>query len=197
VALTSWGAGTDVSLTHNLEATAGIDSRRDEVLPQIGTVPLSPTPVGERTNGINAGLTLRPSPWSSLRVRADLRTRTDGRRATRSWDASAAATPPRFRQVTGIVHVSLHDSPFERGEIADASLSYAATSILRCEAAAGFYRSRGGATGAVQTAGDPRRNWLRLGADLQVGGGMWLSGSGEWRSSAGGRDIFAELGRRF
>ncbi len=197
VTLTSWGAGTDVSLPHNLEATVGVDSRRDEVLPQIGSVPIVPAPVSERTNGINAGLALRPSLWSSFRVRGDVRTRSDGSRATRSWDASVAATPPQLRQVTGILHVSLHDSPFERGEITDASLSYAVTSMWRCDVAAGSYRSRGGSTGVVPGTGDPRRNWLRLGADLQLGGGTWLSGSGEWRSQAGGRDVFVEAGRRF
>ena len=160
-------------------------------------MPLAPAPVSERTNGINAGLTLRPSPWSSVRLRRDLRTRTDGSRATRSWDASVAATPPHLRRATGILHVSLHNSPFERGEIADANLSYAATSILRCDVAAGLYRSRADATGVTLSARDARRNWLRLGADLQVGRGMWLSGSGEWRSRAGGRDVFMELGRRF
>jgi hypothetical protein len=139
---------------------------------------------------------LRLSRFAALRLGADFRRRSDGTRVTRSWDATAYGSHPSVKQLSGTLHASIYDAAPGKGEQYDLYLSWLAHARLRFDTAVGSQVAHDVPDASGATA-DQRTNWLRAGADLQIGHGLWVDGTGEWRSRTGSREFYVEVGQRF
>jgi hypothetical protein len=178
-----------------VDLTFGYDSRRDLRPPETRSLNTPPVALA-RTQGGYGAVHVRLSRWTAFRLGSDFRRRSDGTRVTRSWDATLYGSHPAVRQLHGTLHANVYDASPGRGEMYDIYLSWLAHPRLRFDLAAGAQHSRvvGDAAASIP---DTRTNWLRLGTDLQLGHGMWLDATGEWRDRTGSREFYAEVGQRF
>ncbi len=195
VDLTTLSLGTQISPHRAVDLTVGYDSRRDLRAPETRLVNTPPLPL-ESTQGGFGAVHLRFARWAALRLGGDFRRRSDGTRITRSWDATAYGSHPSLRQLSATLHANFYDASPGRGEQYDLFLSWLAHARLRFDTSAGSQITHD-VTDPSGAIADLRTRWLRLGADLQLGHGLWLDGTGEWRSASGSRDFYVEVGQRF
>jgi hypothetical protein len=194
VDLTAVSLGSQITPYQRVDFTLGYDARRDQRPPETRD---SPTPVVlARTQGGYGSVHVRMSRWAAVRLGGDFRRRSDGARVTRSWDATLYGSHPSLQQVHGTLHATVYDASPGKGELYDGYVSWMAHARLRFDLAAGAQHARGSGD-ATTGMPDTRTNWLRLGTDLQLGHGMWLDATGEWRDRTASREFYAEIGQRF
>jgi hypothetical protein len=190
----NWSLTGQVDLHRRFDVTLGYDMFRDPLLPEhrVLTAPIARA----RASGVRAAARIGLSKGTSVRLAADLRDRAGEDRLRRGWDASLVASSSGARNVTFILHGSLYDTQQGTGHLADGGLALQAARWLRVDVGAGTSRHE---DPLGTTPGDPQNGvgWLRAGLDAQAGMGLWLSTVGEWRDSAGGRELMVELGRQF
>ena len=195
VDLTTLSLGTQFTPHRGVDLTFGYDSRRDQRAPETRFLEGPPLPL-QRTHGGYGAVHVRLSKSTALRVGTDQRWRSDGTRVTRAWDGTLYGSHPSLRQLSGTLHLNLYDASAGKGEQYDLFLSWLAHSRLRFDASTGRQVAHDVATPDGGTA-DTHSDWLRLGTDLQLGRGLWLDATGEWRSGSASRDFFFEVGQRF
>jgi hypothetical protein len=195
VDLTTLSIGTQMTVRKGVDLTLGYDTRRDLRAPETAAIEGPPVPL-LRTQGGYGALHVRFSPEAAVRLGVDQRWRSDGVRVTRAWDATVYGSYPDLRQLSGTVHVNVYDADAGRGEQYDLCLAWLAHHRLRFDAATGRLVSR---DVAAPDGGDidVHTDWLRAGVDVQLGRGLWIDASGEWRSGSANRDFFVQVGQRF
>jgi hypothetical protein len=195
VELTGLSVGAQARLLRNVDFMLGYDSRRDLLLPEQAAVPLDNLTL-DRTHGVHTSVHLRMTPWTSLRLGADLRSLEDGSRTTHSWDASLYGSHPSLRQLSAVLHANVYDTSPGRGELLDASLVLRPRSHpLHVDLAGGTNRRQG--QSGLFPVPDSRSNWLRFGGGLEPRWGLWIDGSAEWRTAPASTELQLQVGRRF
>ena len=190
VDLTDVAVGTQVGVHRKVDVALSYEARRDVLLPEQRLVPPDPLGTG-RTHGVHGAVHLRFTPWTALRLGADVRTRSDGTRTQRAWDAVLQGGRARF---TLLAHANLYDAAPGRGEQFDGSVLARPADRLRLDLAGGTHLIHD--LPSTAGAADRRTNWLRLGAGLESPWGLWFDASSEWRSESAGNELRLEVGQR-
>jgi hypothetical protein len=186
---------TQIAVHRRVDLAAGFDRRHDPLLPEARVLAVLPERL--RTTGVQGSARLQLGRGAALRLGADYRFLPDGTRRSRAWDAIATAGRLGTPDLDGVLHAGWHDTDLTRSTLVDGSLAWQAKRWVRLEIAAGSNLVRTEARPGSTPSPDERSTWLRSGLDLQMGRGLWLDVSGEWRGGQEGSELFLQLGRAF